>query len=145
MVMGESKRGYDKIRFCGDQAPGQWIAILLGGHLLHQQGRQHRASRGHQLHVPLVRNATRCYVYLADISTPSLDAAGKPTGDGLSEIQMVHRGDGLFRELIAPGSVDFFSREGVWRDGKSLKQHIHHIYRSSSPVLEAALHRLWRL
>jgi len=45
---GRSKAGYGKIRLCEEQI------ILLGGHVLHRQIKQHRALRGHQLYVSLV-------------------------------------------------------------------------------------------
>jgi hypothetical protein len=59
------------------------------------------------------RDATRCYVYLSDISRYSLDSADKPNEDWESAFRKSKwftRGWTL-QELIAPTSVEFFSKE----------------------------------
>jgi len=66
------------------------------------------------------RRATKCYAYLADVSTPTSET---PFRDSL----WFTRGWTL-QELIAPDSVEFFSREGVRLGTKtSLERNIHEI------------------
>jgi hypothetical protein len=74
------------------------------------------------------RNAARCYVYLDDVSTPTWSVGDKSSWAlAFRKSRWFTRGWTL-QELIAPVSVEFFSREGV-RLGtrESLEQDIHHI------------------
>ena len=74
------------------------------------------------------RGAAKCYVYLADVSTPAFDADDKSSWEGaFRESRWFTRGWTL-QELIAPVSVQFFSKEGVLLgDRTSLEQDIHYI------------------
>jgi hypothetical protein len=76
-------------------------------------------------------SSTRCYVYLSDVSSPTFD-----TDDELSELpfESAFRASRWFtrgwtlQELLAPSSVEFFSREGNrLGDKRSLQQQIHEI------------------
>ncbi|KAH8757894.1 hypothetical protein F5883DRAFT_369515, partial [Diaporthe sp. PMI_573] len=75
------------------------------------------------------QNATKCYVFLSDVSTPSRDAVEKPSWwPSFRKSRWFARGCWTLQELIAPVSVEFFSREGV-RLGtrESLQNGIHDI------------------
>lgn len=70
------------------------------------------------------RRATKCYVYLWDVST----------NEGYSQQDSAFRSSRWFtrgwtlQELLAPASVEFFSREGKrLGDKESLKRQIHDI------------------
>jgi hypothetical protein len=66
------------------------------------------------------RDATKCYVYLQDVSRPRNYSAGGSTEDWV----WFRRGWTL-QELIAPASVDFFCKEGELLGNKaSLEQDI---------------------
>ena len=74
-------------------------------------------------------NAVKCYVYLADISRPALDANSESTQifweSTFRKSKWFTRGWTL-QELLAPASVDFYSKG--WEhlgDKRSLERHIH--------------------
>jgi hypothetical protein len=88
------------------------------------------------------RNAARCYVYLSDVSTSPLTIereAIPPLWDqDFRKSEWFMRGWTL-QELLAPDSVEFFSRE--WKrlgDKISLKSQIHEITSIPHAVLEGA-------
>ncbi|KAF2019218.1 hypothetical protein BU24DRAFT_115082 [Aaosphaeria arxii CBS 175.79] len=78
------------------------------------------------------RNASRCYVYLVDVSVPQHQAGSKAGTryiweDGFRKSRWFTRGWTL-QELLAPASVEFFSSEGTrLGDKKSLEDIIHEI------------------
>ncbi|KAE8440543.1 Vegetative incompatibility protein HET-E-1 [Mollisiaceae sp. DMI_Dod_QoI] len=76
------------------------------------------------------RDASKCYVHLADVPTPTFDANDKSSPpSGFRKSRWFTRGWTL-QELIAPASVEFFPRNGVKLGTKiSLEQHIHDITR----------------
>ncbi|KAM7210765.1 Heterokaryon incompatibility protein (HET) domain containing protein, partial [Rhypophila decipiens] len=117
--------GYAKIQFCGEQAERDglryfWVDTCCidksdAGEL------QHALNSMFQWY----RNAAKCYVYLADVSTCKRDA------DGNSRWKFAFQGCRWFtrgwtlQELIAPTTVKFFSQEGTCLgDKQSLGQHI---------------------
>ncbi|KAN0072346.1 hypothetical protein V8E54_009275 [Elaphomyces granulatus] len=127
----KTKPGYDKIRFCGEQAK--------------RDGLQHfwvdtcciDKSSSTELHEAInsmfrwYRDAAKCYVYLTDVSRPTLDADGKssqlPWESTFRKSRWFTRGWTL-QELVAPVSVEFFSKEGVQLGNKeSLERHIHDV------------------
>jgi hypothetical protein len=77
------------------------------------------------------KNASKCYVYLSDVSKPghATDVQSSPATweAAFRKSRWFSRGWTL-QELIAPASVEFFSREGNRLGSKrSLEQHIHDI------------------
>ncbi|KAG4427329.1 hypothetical protein IFR05_017187, partial [Cadophora sp. M221] len=73
------------------------------------------------------QDATKCYVYLPDVSRPRTDSADGSNEDWVSifrKSEWFRRGWTL-QELIAPASVDFFCKEGELLGSKaSLERHI---------------------
>ncbi|PQE29295.1 hypothetical protein CJF30_00004368 [Rutstroemia sp. NJR-2017a BBW] len=73
------------------------------------------------------RDATKCYVYLPDVLRPcsdSADGSNEPWESTFRKSEWFTRGWTL-QELIAPVSVDFFSKEGELLGNKvSLERHI---------------------
>ena len=128
---GISKPGYDKIRFCGEQAGSDdlqhfWIDTCCID-----------KSSSTELHEAInsmfrwYRNAVKCYVYLADVSRPTLGADGKssqqPWESSFRKSRWFTRGWTL-QELVAPALVEFFSKEGERLGNKrSLERHIHQV------------------
>ena len=88
------------------------------------------------------QNAAKCYVYLSDVSTRKRKAS-----DQFSEYtwesafwssRWFTRGWTL-QELLAPGSVEFFSREGRrLGDKRTLEQQIHKITGIAIPALRGS-------
>jgi hypothetical protein len=88
------------------------------------------------------QNATKCYVYLSDVSTKKRKAGGLSTSftwePAFRSSRWFTRGWTL-QELLAPGVVKFFSRE--WHrlgDRRSLKTQIHEVTSIPHNVLEGA-------
>jgi hypothetical protein len=133
---GKNKTGYEKIRFCGEQARNDglqyfWIDTCCINKKIY-------AELSHSLNSMFrwYRNATRCYVYLSDVSAKMRRSTKKRKRDESSactwesEFQKSRwftRGWTL-QELIAPVSVEFFSRERRrLGDKSSLMRQIHEI------------------
>lgn len=74
------------------------------------------------------RNAARCYVYLSDVSTlEDVSYSQHLLESSFTNSRWFTRGWTL-QELLAPLSVDFYSREGTWLGDKgSLELQIHQI------------------
>jgi hypothetical protein len=77
------------------------------------------------------KNASKCYVYLSDVSKSghATDVQSSPaTWEAAFRKSRWFRRGWTLQELIAPASVEFFSREGNRLGSKrSLEQHIHDI------------------
>jgi len=128
---GKRKAGYDKIRFCAQQAANDslqffWVDTCCidkstGTEL---QEAIHSMFRWYQ-------NAAKCYVYLSDVSITK-----QKTGSQFSEFtwESAFRASRWFtrgwtlQELLAPACVEFFSKD--WEqlgDKKSLERQVHEI------------------
>jgi hypothetical protein len=88
------------------------------------------------------RNAVKCYVYLSDVSQPALsvnDAFSHRTWESdFRKSRWFTRGWTL-QELLAPPSVEFFSREGNrLGDKTSLERQIHKITGIADSALRGA-------
>jgi hypothetical protein len=74
---GEDKPGYKKIRFCGEQARQNGLPYFWINTCCINKGNDAELSRSINSMFRLYRNATRCYVYLSDVSSPLVDANNK--------------------------------------------------------------------
>ncbi|KAM7209854.1 Heterokaryon incompatibility protein (HET) domain containing protein [Rhypophila decipiens] len=131
--------GYAKIQFCGEQAERDglryfWVDTCCidksdAGEL------QHALNSMFQWY----RNAAKCYVYLAEVSTPKREADGSSKRHlNLRDCRWFTRGWTL-QELIAPAIVEFFSKEGErLGDKKSLEKEIHNITGIPRRVLQGS-------
>jgi hypothetical protein len=140
---GKDKSGYKKIRFCGDQAKRDGLRYFWIDTCCINKANKAEHSLAIQSMFRWYRNGARCYVYLSDVSA-------LPLGDGGDEREAMSlpwdsefRKSGWFtrgwtlQELLAPGVVEFFSRE--WRrlgDRISLKSQIHEVTSIPHAVLE---------
>jgi hypothetical protein len=136
---GKSKTGYDKIRFCGQQAECDglryfWVdtCCINKSDYVELQDAINSMFRWYQ-------NAAKCYVYLSDVST-----AQQKASSGFSEFtwepafqesRWFTRGWTL-QELLAPRVVKFFSLEGKeLGDKRILEPQIHEITGIAIPAL----------
>ncbi len=128
---GKVKPGYEKIRFCGAQAKRDGLQYFWVDTCCIDRSNNAELSEAINSMFRWYRSATRCYVYLSDVSSPAFD-----TDDKLSELpfESAFRGSRWFtrgwtlQELLAPSSVEFFSQEGNrLGDKRSLQQQIHEI------------------
>ncbi|KAF2726408.1 HET-domain-containing protein [Polyplosphaeria fusca] len=134
---GTDKTGYEKIRFCAEQAKQDgldhfWIDTCC-------IDKENKVELSHAINSMFrwYRNAARCYVYLSDVS-----AAKRKVDSDICEWESAFRRSKWFtrgwtlQELLAPRTVEFFS----WQrkrlgDKDSLRQQIHEV----TGIPEAAL------
>lgn len=115
---------YEKILFCAEQAKRDdldyfWIDSCCIDKTNSQELQEAIISmfRWYQ-------NAKKCYVYLSDVTDSMI---GRDVGSALTGSRWFTRGWTL-QELIAPNSVEFFSKEGtLLGDRDSLRDIIHEI------------------
>ncbi len=119
---GPNKRGYDKIRFCGEQASRDGLSYFWVDTCCIDKSSIAELSRAINSMFYWYRNAARCYVYLGDVS---VSAGSPPWESSFRNSRWFTRGWTL-QELLAPALVEFFSNEGKPLGNKSsLEQHIH--------------------
>jgi hypothetical protein len=128
---GKSKNGFNKIRFCGQQAELHGLQYFWVDTCCIDKSKKGEEQKAINSMFRFYRNATRCYVYLSDVS-----ATKRKASDRLAEStwELAFRASRWFtrgwtlQELLAPRLVEFFSREGKrLGDNCSLKQQIHEI------------------
>ncbi|KAH6673053.1 hypothetical protein B0J14DRAFT_654782 [Halenospora varia] len=124
---GKSKAGYDKIRFCGEQARRDELQYFWVDTCCIDKSNSTELAEAINSMFRWYQNAAKCYVYLLDVSRPpfgTADKSNEPWESTFRKSRWFTRGWTL-QELIAPASVGFFSREGELLGNKeSLAQHI---------------------
>ena len=128
---GTGKPGYDKIRFCGEQARRDGLQYSWVDTCCIDKSDSTELSEAINSMFRWYRNAAKCYVYLSDVSRHAFDANDKfnqlPWESAFRKSKWFTRGWTL-QELIAPASVEFFSKEGEQLGNKkSLERHVHEI------------------
>ena len=125
---GKSKAGYSKIRFCGEQAASDDLQYFWADTCCIDRSNNTELSEAINSMFRWYRNASRCYVYLSDVSIGDSDKNDQSTWElAFRQSRWFTRGWTL-QELIAPASVEFFSLEGKrLGDKKSLERQIHEI------------------
>jgi hypothetical protein len=128
---GKSKTGYKKIKFCGEQATKDGLLYFWVDTCCIDKSNSTELTTAINSMFRWYRKATKCYVYLADVSTPGYNAdirASQSTWEtAFRDSKWFTRGWTL-QELIAPATVEFFSKEGNQLGDKiSLEKPIHEI------------------
>ena len=131
---GKSKfgsTGYKKIQFCGEQAACHGIAYFWVDTCCIDKSSSAELSEAINSMFKWYGEAARCFAYLSDVST---DGRNTKSDIFQPEFELVFRKSRWFtrgwtlQELIAPSSVDFFSREGELLGDKTLLERpIHEI------------------
>jgi hypothetical protein len=76
---GRHKPGYKKIRFCGKQAQRDGLQYFWVDTCCINKSDQEELSLSIQSMFRWYQNATKCYVYLSDVSTEQTKASGLST------------------------------------------------------------------
>jgi hypothetical protein len=126
--LGREKKGFQKLRFCAEQASEDqlehfWIDTCCINKLLHGE---HQAAMNSMFR--WYQRATKCYVYLADVSVGEQNTTGQSERTWQSSFQASQwflRGWTL-QELLAPRIVEFFSQDGVKLGDKETLQDVIH-------------------
>jgi hypothetical protein len=139
---GKDKSGYQKIRFCGEQAKRDNLQYFWIDTCCINKANKAEHSVAIRSMFRWYRSAARCYVYLSDVSALSSgderEARSLLWDSEFRNSQWFTRGWTL-QELLAPRVVEFFSRN--WRklgDRVSLKSQIHEITTIPPKVLEGS-------
>jgi hypothetical protein len=103
---GKKKPGYNKIRFCGEQAKRDGLQYFWVNTCCIDKSSSAELSETVNCMFSWYRDAVKCYVYLADVSSHGVNWEFS-----FRESRWLKRGWTL-QELLAPPSVEFFSREG---------------------------------
>jgi hypothetical protein len=125
--LGRDKMGFDKIRFCGEQAAVDGLQYFWVDTCCIDKSSLSELSTAINYMFRWYQRASQCYVYLPDVSIPEHDAAAfKITwSNAFLRSRWFTRGWTL-QELIAPASVQFFSKEHKFLGNKiSLEHEIH--------------------
>jgi hypothetical protein len=134
---GKHKAGYEKIRFCGEQARQDGLQYFWIDTCCINKANYAELSQAINSMFRWYRDASRCYVYLSDvsISKQSSEFTWEPSFRGC---RWFTRGWTL-QELLAPQTVEFFSVERTrLGDKSSLRQQIHEITGISELALQGA-------
>ncbi|KAF1811768.1 HET-domain-containing protein [Eremomyces bilateralis CBS 781.70] len=123
---GKNKAGYQKLVFCGDQAKSDSLSYFWVDTCCIDKSDTHELTKAINSMFRWYQNATRCYVYLSDVSVRTQD--GQATHieweSSMRNSRWFERGWTL-QELLAPKIVEFYSRDHVrLGDRKSLERHI---------------------
>ena len=127
-VNAEGKEGYQKIRFCGQQAKHDGLDYFWVDTCCIDKANNTELSEAINSMFRWYQNAKRCYVYLADVTSDTLDGDGESSQrwkPAFRRSRWFTRGWTL-QELLAPKSVEFFSKEGQRLGDKESLQHIIH-------------------
>ncbi|KAF1956471.1 HET-domain-containing protein [Byssothecium circinans] len=136
---GKDKPGYCKVRFCTEQAARDGLRFSWIDTCCIDKSSSAELQEAINSMFRWYQNADRCYVYLSDVSRDSSD------GDdlGSSRWKPAFRNSRWFRrgwtlqELIAPASVEFFSREKTYLGNKtSMAQTIYEISGIATDALQ---------
>jgi hypothetical protein len=138
-----SKTGFDKIRFCGEQARRDGLQYFWVDTCCIDKTSSAELAEAINSMFRWYRNAAKCYVFLSDVPRPTVGSTDRPYQlpweSALRASRWFTRGWTL-QELIAPASVEFFSKD--WErlgDKKSLERLICEITGIPSKALRGSL------
>ncbi|KAN0067831.1 hypothetical protein V8E54_014078 [Elaphomyces granulatus] len=119
---GKRKTGYDKIRFCGEQAGRDGLEYFWIDTCCIDKSSSAELQEAINSMFCWYCDAAKCYVYMADVKSSQL-----PWELSFRKSRWFTRGWTL-QELVAPTTVEFFSEEGEQLGNKkSLERHIHEV------------------
>jgi hypothetical protein len=138
---GTSKAGYRKLQFCADQAARHGLRYFWVDTCCIDKSSSAELTEAINSMFAWYRDATRCYVYLSDVSIDILTSGPPAQQDWYPAFQQSRwftRGWTL-QELVAPVSVEFFSIEGQRLGNKySLLQELNGITGVSVEALQGS-------
>jgi hypothetical protein len=128
---GKSKAGYCKIRFCGEQASRDGLQYFWVDTCCIDKSNSTELAEAINSMFRWYRDAAKCYVYLSDVSTTKRKRStlsSEFTWESAFRASRWFTRGWTLQELLAPSSVEFFSREGKrLGDKKTLERQVHEI------------------
>ncbi|KAF7883734.1 uncharacterized protein EAF02_005654 [Botrytis sinoallii] len=132
---GQGNSGYRKLQFCGEQAKRDGLQYFWVDTCCIDKTSSAELSEAINSMFRWYQDATKCYVYLSDVSTNVYDQTSSSWQPTFRKSRWFTRGWTL-QELIAPRSVDFFCSNGMLLgDKRSLQHLIHEITGIDTPAL----------
>jgi hypothetical protein len=133
------KTSYEKIRFCVDRAAEDGLEYSWIDTCCINKSTSDEISTAINSMFRWYHGASKCYVYLSDVQVPAelINAQDARTTwvEAFRRSRWFTRGWTL-QELLAPATVDFFSKEGRWLGSRtSLEREIHEITKIPIEVL----------
>ncbi|KAI1322057.1 kinesin light chain 1 [Xylariaceae sp. FL0255] len=123
----QQKAGYDKIRFCAEQARRQGLRYFWVDTCCINKSDAIELQTAINSMFRWYRDAKICYVYLSDVSSSTATSTQATWETAFQDSRWFTRGWTL-QELIAPAAVEFYSREGArLGDKKSLEPQLRDI------------------
>ncbi|KAK4641591.1 HNWD NOD-like receptor bm1 [Podospora bellae-mahoneyi] len=123
-----NKPGYNKIRFCADQARRDGLKFFWIDTCCIDKSDSTELSEAINSMFRWYRGAAKCYAYLVDVSIPLSSADDTSVWESAFRASRWFTRGWTLQELIAPTSVEFFSREGMrLGDRISLEQIVHEV------------------
>jgi tetratricopeptide (TPR) repeat protein len=125
----EKEDGYRKLQFCAEQAAQDKLQYFWIDTCCIDRWNLHERSRAINSMFLWYKNATRCYVFLSDVSVPTAtETLQRSSWETSFRASVWFTRGWTLQELIAPVSVEFFSCEGRQIGNKmSLDQLVHEI------------------
>ena len=135
---GPNRAGFDKIKFCGEQARRDSLRYFWVDTCCIDKSSSAELTEAINSMFRWYRESTKCYVYLSDVSRPAVDSDDLAWEAAFQISKWFTRGWTL-QELIAPASVEFFSEEGeLLGDKSTLEGHICEIARLPAKALRGS-------
>lgn len=123
---GKKRAGYDKLTFCGKQATKDGLQFFWIDTCCIDKSSSSELTEAINSMFRWYQNSERCYVYLSDVSV-STTVGDRELKLAFEKSRWFTRGWTL-QELIAPKSVEFFSKEETrLGDKQSLELVLHHV------------------
>lgn len=121
---GKHKAGYKKILFCGEQSQKDGLQYFWIDTCCINKANWTELAEAITSMFRWYRNATKCYVYLSDVSTRKRahDQSVPKWESDFRSSRWFTRGWTL-QELLAPKVVEFFSGEGDYLGDKTTLEH----------------------
>ncbi|KAH5983399.1 hypothetical protein HBI84_247440 [Parastagonospora nodorum] len=121
---------YEKLRFCGKQAAHDGLHYFWVDTCCIDKSSSAELSKAITSMFRWYGGAVKCYVYLTDVSTRSIESTyeSAPSWEPAFRSSRWFKRGWTLQELLAPRSVEFFDSEGTrLGDKKSLEQMLHDI------------------
>jgi hypothetical protein len=127
--LGRNKAGNEKIKFCGEQAAIDGLKYFWVDSCCIKKSSDAELSEAINSMYRWYSRAAKCYVYLSDVSVSEVHGnTFQPAWDASFRTSEWFSRGWTLQELLAPSSVEFFSRDRKrLGDKRSLSQQIHEI------------------
>jgi Heterokaryon incompatibility protein (HET) len=125
---GRNKAGYRKIQFCGDQAKKDGLQYFWVDSCCIDKTSSAELQEAINSMFRWYQDAAKCYVYLSDVLTREHPQSSELLWEPAFRRSRWFTRGWTLQELLAPRSVEFFSRDSQRLGSKdSLQQQIHEI------------------